>query len=89
MKSQPLLVVLEDVQRDLDLAQKHGIKLSWSETGELWYDTVSQRSILMATEFTAFGHSGAARLAMQDSNDCIQTLVKLADAIKRASARAV
>ena len=56
MKSQPLLVVLEGVRRDLALAQQHGVKLSWSETGELWYDTVSQRSILMATELTAFGH---------------------------------
>ena len=43
----------------------------------------------MATELTAFGHSGVARLAMQDSNDCIQTLFELADAIERASARAV
>ena len=82
MKSQPLPLLLTEIRTDLAQARKSGVKISWSESGSKWVNTIASRSILIGQDVAPYAPTGAKRKTLEDSNDSITLLFDFVDAVE-------
>ena len=88
MKSQPLPLLLTEIRTDLAQARKSGVKISWSESGSKWVNTIASRSILIGQDVAPYAPTGAKRKTLEDSNDSITLLFDFVDAVESSLKRA-
>ena len=87
MKSQPLPELLTEMRTELAQARKAGVKISWSESGSKWVNTIATRSILIGHDVAPYAPTGAKRKQLEDGNASMTLLFDFVDAMESSLKR--